>query len=179
MSEPGGAREAPTVVLRGGTPRPDGELAAGDRIGDRYTMVRRLGAGGMGTVYEARDHELGVSVAVKIVRAPDDEAMRRFKREIQLAREVTHPNVCRIYDLGVDDQGEPAFLTMELLDGPSGAPAPRADDRAEARPVLADLRRAGRRPCRRRGPPRSQERQRDAGRALRHGPRPANHSGVP
>jgi tetratricopeptide (TPR) repeat protein len=141
MSEPGGAREAPTVVLRGGTPPPAGELAPGDRIGDRYTMIRRLGAGGMGTVYEALDRELGISVAVKIVRAPDDEAMRRFKREIQLAREVTHPNVCRIYDLGVDDQGEPAFLTMELLDGETLAArlrrAPLTE--AEARPVLAQI----------------------------------------
>jgi len=89
-------------------------LAAGDELGGRYCIVAPLGRGGIGEVYEAEDRELGERVAVKVVRpevAAEERTLRRFKREIQLARRVTHPNVCRTFDLG------PNFLTMELLRG--------------------------------------------------------------
>ena len=95
------------------------ELVAG-----RYKIVRFIGQGGMGEVYEANDLELRQRVALKIVRpeiALDQQAIERFKREIRTAREVTHPNVCRIFDLGhhrrAPSGDEVAFLTMEFLPG--------------------------------------------------------------
>jgi serine/threonine protein kinase len=96
-----------------------GELLAG-----RFKIVRFIAAGGMGEVYEAEDLELREHVAVKtilpgILREPT--AASRFKREIHLARRVTHPNVCRIFDLfrHAPDQGdeETLFVSMELLNG--------------------------------------------------------------
>jgi Tol biopolymer transport system component/tRNA A-37 threonylcarbamoyl transferase component Bud32 len=102
-------------------------LSPGQVLSGRYEIVRFVARGGMGEVYEADDRELRERVALKTVRpeiASDARAMSRFRREIQLARKVTHPNVCRIYDLSrhrpadADDQsGEITFLTMELLRG--------------------------------------------------------------
>ncbi|HEX7153528.1 MAG TPA: protein kinase [Thermoanaerobaculia bacterium] len=91
----------------------------GERIANRYEIVGLLGSGGMGEVYEARDAYLEENVALKIVRpelAPDDRALLRFKREIQLARKVTHPNVCRIFDVS-QSESSIAFVSMELLSG--------------------------------------------------------------
>ncbi len=121
------------------SPTPDGgrcvesseepsEFRLGDRLAGRYELVEFLARGGMGDVFVARDTALGERVAVKILRsnrAADPEALRRFKREILLARRVTHPNVCRIFEYGqhvtlVDEaRGMPGvlFLTMELLEG--------------------------------------------------------------
>ena len=100
-----------------------GEIVAG-----RYQVVRFIGRGGMGEVYEVEDTELHERVALKTIRpeiAGDENAINRFKREIHLARRVTHPNVCRIFDLGIHhwlpEAGgeEPGvfFLTMELIPG--------------------------------------------------------------
>src|SRR5262245_38778849 len=71
----------------------------------------------MGEVYEVDDHELRVRVALKTIRTdrPSPLMVVRFRRELYLARQVTHPNVCRVYDLG-HHRGQ-LFLTMELLDG--------------------------------------------------------------
>ena len=93
-------------------------------VSDRFKIVRLLGQGGMGAVYEAEDLELGGHVALKTVRpetATNPRSIERFKQEIYLARKVTHPNVCRIFDLfhhrvGLAD-GEIMFVTMELLRG--------------------------------------------------------------
>src|SRR5215212_759381 len=77
-------------------------LGVGQELAGRFRIVRRLGHGGMGEVYEAEDRELGETVALKTVLpsiARDPEALRRFNREIHLARKVTHPNVCRIFDV--------------------------------------------------------------------------------
>ena len=96
-------------------------LDPGVVVAGRFEILRLIGEGGMGVVYAARDLQLGGSVALKTVRpaiANDREAADRFKQEILLAKLVTHPNVCRIYDLGL--QTEPAeilFFTMELLEG--------------------------------------------------------------
>lgn len=99
----------------------EGELLAG-----RFRVVRLLGQGGMGQVYEAEDQELREHVALKVIRpeiAQDARATERFRREINLARKVTHPNVSRIFDLFrhsvTDQQGTHtvAFITMELLPG--------------------------------------------------------------
>jgi tetratricopeptide (TPR) repeat protein/tRNA A-37 threonylcarbamoyl transferase component Bud32 len=101
-------------------------LAPGELLASRYRIVSFLGKGAVGEVYEAEDLELADRIAIKTLRpeiARDERVLQRFKREIQLARRVTHPNVCRIFDVGlhrpvgVADKGELAFLTMELLDG--------------------------------------------------------------
>ncbi len=97
-----------------------GSLAPGAVLAGRYRIRRVLGSGGMGDVYEAEDLELGTVVALKTLRAARDERSReRFRREILLARKVTHPNVSRIFDFGSHDaaDGRVAFLTMELLGG--------------------------------------------------------------
>ncbi len=98
------------------------ELADGEIIAGRYRVVRYLARGGMGEIYEAEDLELAERVALKTIRAQrrDAVAEERFKREIQLSRKVTHPNVCRIFDVGFhkrDKGAQIVFLTMELLSG--------------------------------------------------------------
>ena len=95
-------------------------LAAGDTLDERYRIESFVARGGMGEVYRATDLELGVPVALKTIRpdiAADSGSLRRFKQEVLLARSVTHPNVCRIYDLGRDVVRAISFLTMEYLDG--------------------------------------------------------------
>lgn len=110
-----------------GSTRPTRSFMPGDRVAGRYRIVRFLGHGGMGEVYEAEDHELRGHVALKTVRgalAEDPRVIDRFKREIHLARRVTHPNICRVFDIGHHrgigaggGTGDVTFLTMELLDG--------------------------------------------------------------
>ena len=99
-------------------------FAAGTTLAGRFRIVRFLGQGGMGEVYESEDQELKEQVALKTIRpeiAADERAIARFKREIHLARRVTHPNVCRIFDLfHHQPEGAPrpvTFLSMELLRG--------------------------------------------------------------
>jgi hypothetical protein len=95
----------------------------GDRVADRYEILRYVARGGMGEVYAARDLELGTTVALKtlIITALDDaRAASRLKTEVVLARKVTHSNVCRILEFGSyrDPQGRPIpFLTMPFLEG--------------------------------------------------------------
>jgi serine/threonine protein kinase/tetratricopeptide (TPR) repeat protein len=86
------------------------------RIG-RYGVTHKIGAGGMGVVYAARDEQLQRTVAVKIMSslAHDETARKRFWREARAAASVNHPNICHIYEVGEDD-GE-LFIAMELLDG--------------------------------------------------------------
>ncbi len=92
-------------------------------VGERYRIRRFIARGGMGEVYEAEDQELRQPVALKTVHPRDathETAIERFKREISLARKVTHANVCRIYDVGYHarpDGSSVIFLTMELLRG--------------------------------------------------------------
>jgi eukaryotic-like serine/threonine-protein kinase len=105
-----------------GSPELRPAFGPGERVANRYVVHRFIARGGMGEVYEAEDLQLHESVALKTVRpevAADERAVERFKREIQLARKVTHPNVCRIFDLGVHHggAGDVLFLTMELLRG--------------------------------------------------------------
>lgn len=93
-------------------------------IAGRYFITHVLGQGGMGEVYRAEDRELGGVVALKTI-LPEylakENALSRFKREVALARKVTHPNVCRVFDLEVHTdpymQGAVVFLTMEFLQG--------------------------------------------------------------
>ena len=100
-------------------------LSPGEVVAGRYLVSRVIGNGGMGEVYEVQDHLLKETVALKTLRADlarEEMVVRRFQREVQLARRVTHPNVCRIYEMGLHqpaDTDQPAlpFFTMELLDG--------------------------------------------------------------
>jgi eukaryotic-like serine/threonine-protein kinase len=77
-------------------------LAPGSVLVDRFRILRFISRGGMGEVYEALDLELDSHIAVKIIRPEiigSGQALARFKREVHLAKQVTHPNVCRIFDL--------------------------------------------------------------------------------
>ncbi len=116
------APDAPTgaggsMGLAGGGP-----LTVGHDFGARYHIIRLLGAGGMGAVYQAWDKVLEVAVAVKVIRPPDsDDAEaaqaleRRFKRELLLARQVTHKHVVRIHDLG--EINGTTYITMPYVQG--------------------------------------------------------------
>ena len=93
-------------------------LRPGNVLGYRYEIVSLLGKGGMGAVYKARDRELDRMVALKIIRpdlAGNADMMNRFKQELILARQITHRNVIRIYDLGVADGRR--FISMEYVEG--------------------------------------------------------------
>jgi serine/threonine protein kinase len=101
-----------------GVALPAQPLGAGDLLGGRYRIRRFVAAGGMGEVYEADDQLLGDPVAVKLLRTDlirKPGAQARFADEIRLARRVTHPNVCRVFDVGVEN--ERVFYTMELFPG--------------------------------------------------------------
>ena len=88
-----------------------------DAIGP-YTIVRELGRGGMGIVYEGWDVRLSRPVAIKTILSTADTEMRqRFVREARAAAAVSHPNICQLFDIG-EHNGEP-FLAMELLEGQS------------------------------------------------------------
>ncbi len=99
-------------------------FAPGASVAGRYRIDHFIGAGGMGEVYAAVDTALESPVALKTIapeHAGDPHLVARLKREIQLARRITHRNVCRIFDFGVHRHAavETVFLTMELLDGES------------------------------------------------------------
>src|SRR5688572_22165959 len=87
-----------------------GALASG-----RFTIQRRIGAGGMGVVYEAFDRERGHVVALKKLLGTDASAIYRLKSEFRALADVVHPNLVRLYELVGD--GEEWFFTMELVDG--------------------------------------------------------------
>ena len=94
------------------------ELAAGTLLAGRYEILQLLGRGGMGAVYKARDKELDRLVALKLIRpdlARNPGMLQRFKQELILARQVTHKNVIRIFDLG--QAGEIKFITMDFVEG--------------------------------------------------------------
>ncbi|MDB4955454.1 MAG: serine/threonine protein kinase [Myxococcales bacterium] len=87
-----------------------------EMVAHRYRIVRWLGGGGMGRVYEALDTELDEHVALKVLRAGlSADAIERFRREVKLTRRIVHPNVARMFDIG--DHGTDKFLTMELVAG--------------------------------------------------------------
>ncbi|HYN02819.1 MAG TPA: serine/threonine-protein kinase, partial [Vicinamibacteria bacterium] len=95
-----------------------GRYAPGTVVGGRYRVVGLLGRGGMGQVYRADDLKLGAAVALKFLPealARDGAALARFHQEVRLARQISHPGVCRVFDIGEVD-GE-HFLTMEYIDG--------------------------------------------------------------
>lgn len=75
-------------------------------LDNRYTILERIGGGGMADVYRAHDKLLDRSVAVKVLRSQftsDDEFVTRFRREAQAAARLSHPNIVNIYDVGCDE----------------------------------------------------------------------------
>ena len=95
-----------------------GKFLPGALLADRYRVVALLGRGGMGEVYRADDLTLGQPVAMKFL--PEEAAnnpalLERFRGEVRIARKVSHPNVCRVYDVG-EVEGQ-TYLTMEYVDG--------------------------------------------------------------
>ena len=96
----------------------EGRFLPGTLLATRYRIVALLGRGGMGEVYRANDLKLGQPVALKFLpesTAGSEVTLSRFYNEIRIARQVSHPNVCRVYDLG-DVDGQP-YLSMEYVDG--------------------------------------------------------------
>src|SRR5262252_4574981 len=117
---PGEATEHWTAAVtpQSSLPGVSGELAIGTLLAERYEILKLLGQGGMGAVYKARDTELDRLVALKLIRrelAKNPEMLRRFKQELILARQVTHKNVIRIFDLG--ESGGTKFITMDFVEG--------------------------------------------------------------
>jgi tetratricopeptide (TPR) repeat protein len=145
--------DAPLVDLNELLPKIRRTLAPGEVILDRFKIVRHVGGGGMGDVYEAIDLELG-QIALKAIRseiADDPLVLQQFRKEAQSARKVTGANICRVHELFVapGDRLRPvtAFLTMEYLEGITLAdkmrlqgPIPWKEARAIALDICAGLR---------------------------------------
>jgi serine/threonine-protein kinase len=95
-----------------------GRFVPGTKLANRYRIVSLVGKGGMGEVYRADDLKLGQTVALKFLPkdlANDPKRLEYFHSEVRLTRQISHPNVCRVYDIGEVD-GE-QFLSMEFIDG--------------------------------------------------------------
>ena len=117
--------QTPTVSIpRTRTPHPssdsldEGRFPAGTTLAGRYRILGLLGLGGMGEVYRANDLKLGQPVALKFLpesTARNPDRLARFHAEVRIARQVPHPNVCRVYDIGEIDGS--VFLSMEYIDG--------------------------------------------------------------
>ena len=103
----------------------------GRSLGDKYRLVRALGRGGMGAVYEATHTQLGRRVAIKVVHdrfAGDEVAAGRFLREARAASAIGHPNIAEVYDIGVEPDGT-RYMVMELLEGRTVGDALRDEGR--------------------------------------------------
>jgi serine/threonine protein kinase len=125
----------------------------GDTIAGRFRIIRFIARGGMGEVYEAKDIELVEHVALKTMRpgiAQDERTVRRFIREVNLSRRVTHPNVCRIFDVFHHEFPPNAYghvrrlplVAMELLPGETLAARLRRAgpfSEGEAQPIVAQM----------------------------------------
>jgi serine/threonine protein kinase len=96
----------------------EGRFPPGTLLGQRYRVVSLLGRGGMGEVYRANDLLLGQTVALKFLPAEwtsNESTLARFRGEVRIARQISHPNVCRVYDIG-EAEGS-TYLSMEYVDG--------------------------------------------------------------
>ncbi len=143
------------VPARGSSngPAPGQSFLPDEVVAERFRITRFLARGGMGEVYEAEDLELHERVALKSIRSElvhDGKALGRFKREVYLAGKVTHPNVCRIFDLfrhagnsaGGLSRSSVVFVAMELLEGETLAEFLRRQPRlsvGDARPIALQI----------------------------------------
>jgi hypothetical protein len=96
----------------------EGRFPPGTLLAQRYRIVSLLGRGGMGEVYRANDLLLGQTVALKFLPlqwTSDEPTLARFRNEVRIARQISHPNVCRVYDIG-EAEGT-TYLSMEYVDG--------------------------------------------------------------
>ena len=96
----------------------EGRFPAGTTLAGRFRILGLLGKGGMGEVYRALDLTLNQMVALKFISHAahtSEAALARFRNEVRIARQVSHPNVCRVYDIGVIEGQH--FLSMEYVDG--------------------------------------------------------------
>ena len=90
----------------------------GRQLGNRYEILEKLGGGGMGIVYKARDVFLNRFIAIKVLRpefSSDEDFTRRFRREAQAVASLSHPNIIAIHDVGQED--EIHYLVMEYVEG--------------------------------------------------------------
>src|SRR5262245_8158609 len=107
-----------TVGASSGPGAADAAFVTGSVLAGRYRIVGLLGRGGMSEVYRADDLTVGHSVALKFLPrfvAHNPEQLERLRAEVRITRQVSHPNVCRVYDLGMAEGRH--FLTMEYVDG--------------------------------------------------------------
>jgi tetratricopeptide (TPR) repeat protein/tRNA A-37 threonylcarbamoyl transferase component Bud32 len=136
-----------------GSPQPqpsDDPVQTGETLAGRFRVLRRIAEGGMGVVYEAFDEKLKRRIALKCARGHHG---RRLSPEVRLATELTHPNICKIYEIHSAEavRGPVEFLTMEFLDGPTLAhrlvtgSLPKAEARTIALQLCAGLAEAHRR----------------------------------
>ena len=146
--------ERPAVAVAAAQIGESHTFSIDELVSHRFRIVRFIAQGGMGEVYEAEDLELGEPVALKTIRpeiAADPRAIAHFKREIRLSKKVTHPNVCRIFDIARhqknphgpgDSAQEVTYLTMELLRGETLAERLSRAGRmtgAEALPIVTQI----------------------------------------
>ena len=112
-------RSVPTQLPRSGSSQiPTYRFEPGTLLASRYRIISRLGKGGMGEVFRADDIMLGQPVALKFLSESATgnlSLLTRFYDEVRIARQITHPNVCRVYDIG-EVEGQP-YLSMEYIDG--------------------------------------------------------------
>jgi serine/threonine protein kinase/tetratricopeptide (TPR) repeat protein len=137
-----GASGVPAMQTAGDAGSP---LKVGDAFGDRYRIDKLLGFGGMGAVYKAWDEELDIPVALKVIRpemaqdpAIAEQLDRRFKRELLLARQVTHKNVVRIHDLGEIEGIK--YITMTYIEGEDLLDILKRDGKVSVQEALKILR---------------------------------------
>jgi tetratricopeptide (TPR) repeat protein len=111
----------PTLISRRFTTEPPrtGELVPGTLVAHRYRVEKEVGRGGMGIVYHAIDQELDEAVAIKVfsTRLDEEGLLHRFRQELSLCRQLAHPNIVRLYDIGAHAGCK--FISMELLTGAS------------------------------------------------------------
>lgn len=97
---------------------PREELTTGSTFGTRFQIIEELGKGGMGRVYKALDKEIKEKIALKLIKSEisaDEKTIERFRNELKLARQISHKNVCRMYDLNKEDGAY--YITMEYVSG--------------------------------------------------------------